>query len=525
MLRRPFSITLLLSLCLLAVVLPIRAAGLTVNTLSDLPDLNLSDDVCDIDNDPGDQCSLRAAIQTAEALPGEDSITFAVHGVITLNDTLPTITTDLFLTDSASPPLVTIQPAHTRSFRIFDHAGGVVFISGLHLSGGASDENGGAIRSTGGALFLENIEISASTALGSGGAIYADGMSLELTDVILRGNSANAGGGVFTTPNLRARIAGSYFYGNTATSGGAIFATSVTLTDSALTGNSAASGGALWIEGDSLMSSSTLAGNHAVIGAAVYFPILAVGQTNIQSVTIAQNTGGAALQSDGDGALIVIASSLLGQNSGGNCLAISLLSGGANLSSDTTCASFTSPVDLLGIDPLIAPLGDNGGDTPTIALLPGSPAIDASSEVLLPVDSGDLDGDGVNAEPIPFDQRGIERETRFVRVSGAAPDIGAFEYIPAEIAVTPTVTPITPTATPRVIIIVITPTLTRTPTATLSPTVSGTPPTATETPTPTETATLIAATETPTVTVTDPPTATATDPPTATDIATTDEPA
>jgi hypothetical protein len=56
-------------------------------------------------------------------------------------------------------------------------------------------------------------------------------------------------------------------------------------------------------------------------------------------------------------------------------------------------------------DPLLAPLADNGGQTLTHALLPGSPAIDA----------------GNNVADLATDQRGRSR------VSGAEADIGAFE--------------------------------------------------------------------------------------------------
>ena len=71
--------------------------------------------------------------------------------------------------------------------------------------------------------------------------------------------------------------------------------------------------------------------------------------------------------------------------------------------------------DLLGsaanpLDPHLGQLGDNGGPTQTMALLPGSPAIDA----------------GDNSVPSlagSFDQRG----QGFARVSGSTIDIGAFE--------------------------------------------------------------------------------------------------
>jgi hypothetical protein len=63
------------------------------------------------------------------------------------------------------------------------------------------------------------------------------------------------------------------------------------------------------------------------------------------------------------------------------------------------------------IDPLLGPLQDNGGPTQTMALLPGSPAIDRGSNALVPAD-------------LTTDQRG----PGFDRVSGDSVDIGAFEH-------------------------------------------------------------------------------------------------
>ena len=69
------------------------------------------------------------------------------------------------------------------------------------------------------------------------------------------------------------------------------------------------------------------------------------------------------------------------------------------------------------INPLLGPLAPNGGPTETMALLPGSPAIDAGDSALA-VDA--------NGKPLTTDQRG----TPFARISGAAVDIGAFEVQP-----------------------------------------------------------------------------------------------
>jgi len=68
------------------------------------------------------------------------------------------------------------------------------------------------------------------------------------------------------------------------------------------------------------------------------------------------------------------------------------------------------PPDTLHTEPLLGPLQDNGGPTQTHALSPGSPAI----------------AHGNNAANLADDQRG----TGFLRVVGAAADIGAFESQP-----------------------------------------------------------------------------------------------
>ena len=66
-------------------------------------------------------------------------------------------------------------------------------------------------------------------------------------------------------------------------------------------------------------------------------------------------------------------------------------------------------------------LQDNGGPTPTHALLPGSPAIGAIPTADC---TWDDDGDPLTSEgPLLTDQRGIARP------QGSACDIGAFERI------------------------------------------------------------------------------------------------
>ena len=79
--------------------------------------------------------------------------------------------------------------------------------------------------------------------------------------------------------------------------------------------------------------------------------------------------------------------------------------------------------DIVGGDPLLTPLQDNGGATQTHALLENSPAIDAGNNELIPADRLDLDEDGNTEELIiPLDQTGSDR------IFNEIVDIGAVEF-------------------------------------------------------------------------------------------------
>ena len=95
---------------------------------------------------------------------------------------------------------------------------------------------------------------------------------------------------------------------------------------------------------------------------------------------------------------------------------------GHNLIGKTDGSSGWVSSDLTGtiaqpLNPLLAPLGNYGGPTQTMALLPGSPAIDAGNNALIPV--------GVTT-----DQRGLSR------IVDRVVDIGAFESSGFTITVT-----------------------------------------------------------------------------------------
>ena len=88
--------------------------------------------------------------------------------------------------------------------------------------------------------------------------------------------------------------------------------------------------------------------------------------------------------------------------------------------------TITPTASLIGVEPLLGPLADHGGDTLTYNLLPGSPAIDAGALGGCP----------------DHDQRGVFRPQDGDGLNGAACDIGAYEYVNPATSVT--ATPTTP---------------------------------------------------------------------------------
>ena len=121
-----------------------------------------------------------------------------------------------------------------------------------------------------------------------------------------------------------------------------------------------------------------------------------------QGASGAQGTSGGAIQANANAWLVNnIFSANTPDNSSGTNTDL-----GHNLSSDASC-SFTNLGSLNNTDPKLGPLGDNGGPTLTMALLPASPAIDAGESAAAP----------------PTDQRGLPRPF------GSAADIGAYEYV------------------------------------------------------------------------------------------------
>src|SRR6266849_6545522 len=189
------------------------------------------------------------------------------------------------------------------------------------------------------------------------------------------------------------------------------------ISNSTLSGNSAPYGGGIInFEGTANISNSTLSGNSATYYGGGIFNLK--DTANISTITISNSTlsgnsapGGGSLANFNAASVTSVKNSIVGNSSGGDCYG-TITASGANLDTDGSCGGFTTvtPARLnLGPLALNAP-----GSTKTLALLPGSVAINAAP------DCTDVSGSSVTT-----DQRGVVRPDN----GESACDIGAFELV------------------------------------------------------------------------------------------------
>jgi hypothetical protein len=225
----------------------------------------------------------------------------------------------------------------------------------------------------------------------SGSVFHVDaGVTVSLTGLTITGGRTgnNASGGGIENLGTIANLNQDVVVGNAGGGGGGISNrhTIATLTDDTITGNTTTFGGGGGISNSSnatieTISNDTISGNHAAHNGGGIQNGPSAGITLVSHDTITGNTPG-----DGSGGGILnipggrmaIAASIVADNPGRNCIG-AIVDDGYNLEDTTpfTCGFTTGPPknDLIG-DPKLAPLANNGGTTPTHALLTGSPAID-----------------------------------------------------------------------------------------------------------------------------------------------------
>lgn len=348
-----------------------------------------ADGTCDAD------CSLREAVQAANASPGADVILLrddtyvlslsgaddnAASGDLDVLDEL------VVIGQSAQYTIVDGPPAD----RLFQVAAGTSLeLRDLTLRGGSPSGNGGAVLNAGSLTLVRTSFTGNHSTTGHGGAVYSQttGAQLTVDDSSFVGNHAASRGGAFAI-GATAELTNVTVSGNDTGPGGLggglyLFANAdITLRNVTVAGNVASQGGGLLIE------SSAFTG----------FP------PQVFNSLIAGNTG---TSPDCFGSMSS-SHSLIGNGTGCN-----LPSGSGN-----QVGTSSAPVD-----PKLDALQISGGSTPTRPLLAGSPAIGGGDPA--------PPGSGNGACP-QRDQRGAQRPAGFTC------DVGAFERTTACVAGGPT---------------------------------------------------------------------------------------
>ena len=411
---------------------PAAAATLTfqVTTTTDAPDASPGDGIC---ADAAGQCTLRAAVQEADAQPSGSTITILVPagtfplklGVLSLTaNTITVQGTGASTVDGRNASQVfNIGPAASVTLgqlAIIDgnaslgggiHNAGTLTLTNSTVAASVANNGGGIYNNQGATLALAGTTVSQNVAGRDGGGIANNGGTLQLSRSTVAGNKASlAGGGIvdfFGTVSVsQSTIAGNAATGANSEGGGGIANGDGTLTvdTSAISGNSTSGGtggSAIFNILTTSVSNSTISGNtgpgHAVLNS---------DTMTLSYVTIAANSAGIS----NSGSVTATGTIIANNNPGTNCFGNRFQEPfGFNLDSGTSCR-LSQATDLTGTDPLLGPLASNGGPTQTQALEAGSPAIDHG-------------GTSANGCP-PTDQRGVTRP------QGPACDIGAFEFVP-----------------------------------------------------------------------------------------------
>jgi len=265
-----------------------------------------------------------------------------------------------------------------------------VALKGLTITGGDAVNYGGGICNYG-TLTVSASTISGSSATYEGGGIYSPAGELTLIGSTVSNNSAGySGGGICVAYSGTKTIVNSIISGNSAGHyGGGIYIThsgTAIIVNSTISGNTGSGGGIYSYSHRTLtVTSSTISGNF---------------------------TGGIEIYNDSNS--MTLTNSIVAMNRYGYSFPLSPESDFNLINVDPGFVRNPGP----GEDTVWGTEDDILGD---YRLRLDSPAIDAGSVDLLPMDTFDLDNDGNMTEPIPLDIAGK------TRVNGDSVDIGAWE--------------------------------------------------------------------------------------------------
>ena len=247
----------------------------------------------------------------------------------------------------------------------------------------ATSGTGGAVNNSEGTLTIQGAAFTSNSSPTGAGAVYNSGVAQVTGAALFSGNTGYQGGAIYND-----------LYGTLTISGGTTFANNVaTVTGAAVdnlgtaniaqalfsgnsaqaTGDVAASGGGMYNAGGATISESTFTGNTSTQnGGGISY---GGGTLTLVNDTIAGNT--AALSGSGidveTTATPTINNTIIANNTA--------IAGNSN-SDCGNCSTENGSNNLIGVNPYLGPLAQNGGPTQTLMPLPGGPAVGGGSASL-----------------------------------------------------------------------------------------------------------------------------------------------
>lgn len=413
---------------------PAYAAGYVVNSFLDTV---AADGVCTL-REAIEAANNTASNDCGAASAADDTITFSVSGTILLVSPLPNIVSGQGALTIDGGSVITISGNSSVQVLAVD-INATLTLQNLTISNGFSATSSGGIRNQG-TLVITNSTFSNNTGR-SGGAIYNSG-AVKITSSTFTNNNANGnafGGGAIYSDGGATDISQSLFEGNRANgNGGGAISTNIDFGMPVLivsqstfrnnfTYDNFGNGGAISSNGDLTVTETTFNGNYtsgsdafgsqnggavSAINGVIQFTNVTISDNRangnggalhyrndddatLNNVTIASNQADADNNVAGDGGGIYVEDT--GFTTGVLSLRNSILalnsdpSGGAPDCSGNITATYSlignttgctllagSANNLVGSNPNLGALANNGGPTQTRALLAGSPAIDAA---------------------------------------------------------------------------------------------------------------------------------------------------
>lgn len=420
LLQKSLNIFGFCALYLIFAVASITAATYTVTTTAD----NESNG-CSIG-----QCTLREAVTAANVLSNSDTIVFqpSVTGTIFLTNGNLLISSDITIT---GPGARILSVSGNNSSRVFvvSGANAVANISGLTITGGNAvpiligatliGDGGGILNTNGGTLNLDHVTIAGNNATSLGGGVATRAILLTVSRTTIS----------HSTINNNTSIIGGGGVSNVGT--GIVSSSETEIFNSTITQNQAtAEGGGLSNIGGILrLTNNTITHNQSTVagGGIVNLLGVLVGQVYMRNNILARNhalIGLGLISSEGFGNLTSQGHNLIENNLDiAVSFAASLEVGGIHQPNVNADLVGSIDIGFNTLDPIIGSLANNGGQTDTRALLPGSPAINSGNScVHLNTCLGNLNGSNL-ADPLLTDQRGVGH----TRMSSTSTDIGAYE--------------------------------------------------------------------------------------------------